>query len=307
MNSQHSGIMDKDKGELEIITQNKLKIFDAANIIFNFAPEEIGFICRLMVSASLPHSKITSLCYKRKMNHFTFSIVGNEEAGGIPYGTYPRLILSWLSGEVVKTKSREIILGESLSDFMKKLGLSVTGGRWGTITRFREQLKKLFSSSISFSYEEKGKWLHTTMNIADKTLLFWNPNSLDNIDLFKSKILISESFFEEIIKAPIPVDIRAINVLKDSSLALDIYYWLTYRMSYLKTSISIPYEKLQIQFGSGYADTPHGRYEFKRKFLIQFKKVLVVYPEAKIKIENDSIVFYPSPSHIKKIKKNCYS
>ena len=60
--------------------------------------------------------------------------------------------------------------GDSLSAFMKSLGLSVTGGRWGTITRFKDQLKRLFSAHITFTYQDKaqGKWITANINIADR-------------------------------------------------------------------------------------------------------------------------------------------
>jgi hypothetical protein len=188
---------------------------------------------------------------------------------------------------------------------MKKLGLVVSGGRWGTVSRFKEQLKRLFSAVITCTYEDKktGKWFMTNMNVADKAQIFWNPENPEQIDLFNSKILLGEYFYEEVLKSPIPVDIRAINALKDSSLALDLYFWLTYRLSYLHANTLIPFDRLQEQFGGGYENTPHGRYEFKRKFLHQLKKVLVIYPEAKITIKPKGLLLSPSPTHIK-IKKN---
>ena len=278
------------------------KLYNAAVEIAQNDPNELGFVCRSMVSASMPHSKVKGLQYARKNNNFTLTIVGNEEAGGIPYGTYPRLILSWLIGEVVKTKSREILLGQSLSEFMQKLGLLVTGGRWGTISRFKQQLKRLFSSHISFTYEDKkaGKWIHANMNIAEKAQIFWDPNKPDQIDLFKSTVLTGESFYEEVLAAPIPVDIRAINALKDSSLALDIYFWLTYRLGYLKFPMNLSFDKLQLQFGGGYKNTAQGRYEFKRKFIVQIKKVLTIYPTAKVDIKTEGLKISPGISHITK-------
>lgn len=102
---------------------------------------------------------------------------------------------------------------------MKKLGLQVTG-RWGTVSRFKDQLKRLFAAQISFTYEDKkgavGQGKHEHVDKAS----IWNPEHPDRIDLFKSQILLGEIFYEEIKKSPIPVDIRAINGLKDSSLAL---------------------------------------------------------------------------------------
>ena len=214
--------------------------------------------------------------------------------------------MSWLIGEVVKTKSKEILLGQSLSEFMQKLGLLVTGGRWGTISRFKGQLKCLFSSHVSFTYEDKkaGKWIHANMSIAERTQIFWDPNKPEQIDLFKSTILLGESFYEEVLRSPVPVDIRAINALKGSSLALDIYFWLTYRLGYLKFPINLSFDTLQLQFGGGYQDTAQGKYEFKRKFIHQLKKVLIIYPAAKVDVTNAGLTIPPGISHItKKINK----
>lgn len=296
---------DGKKMSENTLSRNQKKLIEAAIQIQKSTPEEFGFVCRSMVSASMPHSKVNGLQYKRENNKFKLIIIGNEDAGGVPYGTYPRLILSWLSGEIVKNKSREIVLGQSLSDFMKKLGLIVSGGRWGTVSRFKDQLKRLFSAVITCTYEDKktGEWFVASMNIADKAQIFWNPKKPEQIDLFNSKILLGEYFYEEVLKSPIPVDIRAINALKDSSLALDLYFWITYRMSYLHTSTLIPFDRLQEQFGGGYEDTPHGRYEFKRKFLHQLRKVLVIYPEAKVIVKQNGLLLLPSHSHIKIKKK----
>ena len=284
------------------LTEKQLKFFDAVNDISINRSDEIGFVCRSMVAASMPHSKVSGIQYKRTNNNFTLTIIGNEEAGGLPYGTYPRLILSWLATEVVKTQSREILLGASLSSFMKSLGLAVTGGRWGTITRFKEQLKRLFSAHISFTYHDKtqGRLITTNINVADEAQIFWNPDNPNQIDLFRSKIILGETFFKEIIKAPIPIDIRAINLLKESSLALDIYFWLVYRLGYLKSPLLLTFENLQIHFGGGYTDTPQGKYEFKRKFLIQLNKVRSIYQEARIVINEKGLTIKPSATHILK-------
>ena len=52
--------------------------------------------------------------------------------------------------------------------------------------------------------------------------------------------------------------------VKQSPMALDIYYWLTHRMSYLGRQTLIPWEALAMQFGAEYDRTR----DFKRKFLV---------------------------------------
>ena len=96
---------------------------------------------------------------------------------------------------------------------------------------------------------------------------------------------------------------RAMKALKTSSMALDLYCWLTYRLSYLKHQIEIPWQLLQSQFGADYANTKQGRYEFKRKLFTQLKKVSAVYEgAAKVKEGEYGLVLAPGKSHIKKIK-----
>ena len=44
----------------------------------------------------------------------------------LPFGNLPRLWMAWISTEAVRTQSRELILGDSLSEFMRALGSTAT-------------------------------------------------------------------------------------------------------------------------------------------------------------------------------------
>ena len=46
----------------------------------------------------------------------------------LPFGNIPRLLLAWVSTEAVRTQSRMLVLGSSLSEFMRKLGLEDRSG-----------------------------------------------------------------------------------------------------------------------------------------------------------------------------------
>jgi hypothetical protein len=82
--------------------------------------------------------------------------------------------------------------------------------------------------------------------------------------------------------------------LKDSPLALDIYSWLTYRLSYLRRPCLIPWKTLQTQFGADY-----GRLrDFKRKFLAHLADVLRVYPSARLSEQPVGLLLLPSPTHL---------
>ena len=74
-------------------------------------------------------------------------------AGGgnkLPFGNLPRLLMAWLSTEAVRTQSRELVLGRSLSEFMRSLGInSDSGGARGEQTRLRNQMNRLFGCAVS--------------------------------------------------------------------------------------------------------------------------------------------------------------
>ena len=72
-------------------------------------------------------------------------------------------------------------------------------------------------------------------------------------------------------------------------------------MSYLKKTMIIPWQALQLQFGSEYADTPQGRQGFKRGFERALKKVCVAYPEANVDALDMGLELAPSPPHITKL------
>jgi hypothetical protein len=254
-------------------------------------------MARSLIQATLPHKKVNGNEFTRRNGAFVLSILAPSEIG-LPYGSIPRLLISWLTTEAVRTKSRSLCLGNTLSFFMNELGLMPSWGRWGTVTRLKEQTRQLFSSSISCSYVTESTASERGFRVADAHDLWWTPKSTDQHTLFESTVTLSEGFFNEIIQFPVPIDLRALKALKRSPLALDIYCWITYRMSYLKKNITIPWEALQTQFGADYACNPQGLRDFKRAFLRELKKVHVIYPEAKLSDLSEGLLINPSKPHI---------
>jgi hypothetical protein len=226
----------------------------------------LGYMARALTQATMPHKEILGNEFTRRNGNFTLSMVCPIHVG-LPYGSYPRLLLSWLTTEAVRTKSPILELGPSLSAFMAGLGLIPTGGRWGTIHRLRDQMKRLFSATVSCDYADDTKDGADRYLIAKQYRLWWDPKSPAQVPLWKSTVTLYEDFFREIIERPVPIDMRALKALKRSPLALDIYCWLTYRMFYLRKPTEIPWSSLQLQFGADYPTTGQGLRDFKKNFL----------------------------------------
>ena len=143
-------------------------------------------------------------------------------AGGdnkLPYGNLPRLLLAWVSTEAVRTQNRVLLLGDSVSEFMRKLDIYSTSGR--KYGRLREQMKRLFNAHVQLIYEAKHGQATVNALIARHTELWWNPKRPDDRTLWESKIELSEDFFNEIIRHPVPLDMNTLKALKRSSLTRD--------------------------------------------------------------------------------------
>lgn len=256
----------------------------------------IGYMARALVQATMPHSKSAVPYFERRNGSITLTIMAPPRIG-LPYGSVPRLLMAWITTEATRKKSRELILGSSLSAFMRQLGMVPTGGRWGSITRLRNQAHRLFASTISVEYPTK--MAEEGFRIADRHFLWWDPKSPDQPELFNSTVILSDSFFREIVERPVPIDMKALKGLSGSPMQIDIYCWLTYRMSYLKRDAVIPWEVLQLQFGADYAKTR----QFKAKFKQHLAAVLRFYPAALARPEDNGLLLRPSPTHIPLILK----
>ncbi len=255
----------------------------------------LGFMARAMVQATLPHRKIEGNEFTRVNGSYSMTIMAPSVIG-LPYGTVPRLLLAWLTTEAVKTQHRELELGDSLSGFMRELGIVPTGGRWGSITRLKDQTRRLFSSSITAIYEKGAGFAVINQTVTDRATLWWDAKAPEQAGLWRSTVTLSENFFNEVIDRPVPIDMRAIKALKKSPMALDIYTWLTYRASYLKRPTVIPWASLALQFGSDYSRLR----DFKQAFIDELKKVVLVYGRVQIEATELGLVVKPSLTHISK-------
>jgi hypothetical protein len=274
-------------------TRRQKKIIDTGLACLEPAQDEdIGYMARMLVMATMPHSKHEGNEFTRVNGSFRLSILAPSDIG-LPYGSIPRLILAWITTEACRTKSRVLKLGRSMSEFMAELGEVPTGGRWGSVARVKHQTKRLVSSTIFCTYEgNRG----LALQVVDAYEFWWDKEHPGQTAMWASHIHLGERFFNEIIDRPIPMDMRALRVLKKSPMALDIYCWLTHRMSYLQSRTLVPWASLAGQFGADYSRTR----DFKAYFIRQLKAVAAVYPDARVALDGRGLELLPSESHVSK-------
>jgi hypothetical protein len=285
----------------------------------------LGFMSRALTLASLPYKDPKSVEYTRQNGDFKLRILGGYE-GGVPYGVYPRLLMSWVTTEAVRTQSPELHLGPSLSSFLTEvMDVRPGGGVRGSATRVSEQMKRLFGSFITAQYtgklQNRGFMLKNILMVEeaelfdedmarldgggdaaegdDATDALWQPQSGAEIGTWQSKLRLTSTFFQECVTSPVPIDVRAYKALRGSAMAMDIYTWLTYRMSYTsKETRPMRWEALQMQFGTSLPSDEQGKRDFKKAFLKNLQIVLTIYPQANVEVTDRGLVLKPSRPHI---------
>ena len=204
-------------------------------------------------------------------------------------------MLAWVCTETVRTQSRVLVLGPSLAKFMKTLGVYSSGGGREQI-KLRNQMNRLFGCTVTLIYEDENGRVTVNSLIADSTAFWWNPNRPNHPSLWESKIELSEKFFQEIIRHPVPIDMNALTALKRCSLGLDLYLWLVYRTFPLRAPQRITWRQVYRQFGTDPDQTSDKQTvkNFRRKVLRELKKIKLAWPDLNYSTAPGVLILHPS-------------
>ena len=258
------------------------------------ADPERGFMVRMMALCSLPRTNPgTRFRYVRRNGPYKLimSATGDHK---LPFGNLPRLILAWLCTEAVRTRNREIVLGRSLAEFMRELGIYSSGG--AVQIRLRNQMRRLFGCTVQLTYKDTNMERFVNSPIAESGEYWWNPQRPDQPSLWDSKIELSEKFFNEIISHPVPIDMNTLAALKRCSLGLDLYLWLAYRTFSLRAPQQLTWRQLYRQFGPtpNSAATHDAVQNFRRRILREMKKIKLAWPGLNYSTAKGVLILLPS-------------
>jgi hypothetical protein len=274
-------------------------------------------MARLLIQTTLPHRNPGSVpVWTRTNGNFTLQITPGYSLAsstrpsrplGVPFGVYPRLVFTYLTSEAVRTRSSEVFLGRSFAEFIRRLGLDVRGGERGTIGRLKDQLARLTRATIDWSYVEGNTELSEGIRPIEGSYTFWDAARPSSEALWPSSVSLNTRLFEELVRAPVPVDMRVVRQLSHlrSPMAMDIYQWLTYRQYRLLESgrprVVIPWDSLAGQFGAGYGRVR----DFKSSFAEALRVVLVVYPGGSAEPTDSGLLLTPGRPHVPRIASRC--
>lgn len=206
----------------------------------------------------------------------------------IPYGVMPRLALAWISTYSLRHNTREIPLGDSPRDFLRRLGLGDQGHRYKMLRRQIHALAacrlQLGLSGRTFNgqpVEQFDAWVQSGKDCRQRTL-------------WPGLMFLSESYAESLGVSGVPLDNRALLGLTGSALALDIYVWLAHRLHRISgRPVVLHWASLRVQFAQEYGGKDPNK-DFKREFVPALRAALTVYPAAKVKIVKGGILLAKS-------------
>jgi hypothetical protein len=211
----------------------------------------------------------------------------SSEFVGVPFGSHARLILLFLQTEALRTGSREVELGGSLRGWLGRIGVSV-GGMTGRLVR--DQAERISRCRLTFHLSAGGRASGlVNQSIVDRALFIEDGGGRQGrLTLETAKL--SEGFFDQLKKHPVPLEEAAIKALSNNAPALDCYLWLAYRLHAISTNKLVTWQALKGQFGTAFREL----YHFKPRFTGTLALATAVYPEARIEVTHEGVILKPS-------------
>jgi hypothetical protein len=261
--------------------------------------EGISFQYVPLIQCSFPHADPgEQRQFTRRNGWLELTLSTARADSGLPYGVPARLLTIYCASEAVRTRSPEIFLGNTLHDFLRRLDVPITRGERGSLRVYANQLLRLLHCAISIDEnirDTRGRvGLHIRQALfVEEARLWWDD--ADGVGQ-GSTLVLSPVLYDSILERSAPLSTSAIRQLRKSPMDLDVYAWLAHRLFQLSRPSMVSWAQLSGQFGHEYGEL---RY-FRRFFGDSLKRVLKVYPEAKLKWSDAGILLQPSRAHIGK-------
>ncbi|KVL70335.1 replication protein RepA [Burkholderia ubonensis] len=268
--------------------------------------DDRGYMHSIMCQVGLPRSKVDGTSFERHSGGAALLVEAGKLWDGkqfvqqpIPYGAMPRLMLAWMNTYAVRFNSPEIPVGDSATDFLRMLGhKNINGGERGSYTTFRKQVQALSACRMTLGFNANGR-AHTYEGKPIKHFDAWlSPTDEKQRPLWPGTVTFSQDYYETLKDHAVPLDLRAFMSLKGSALDLDVYTWLAQRLHRIEgRPIVLYWANLRDQFGQEYQGKEADK-DFKKKFLPSLRRVLTVYPDAKVKQVTGGVMMMASPPPI---------
>lgn len=279
------------------LTRQESKLIEAGAKIATVPPGPDDWVYNhaILCQVGLPRAKVEGREFLRQSGAAWINVQAGvlDEGRGpvlqpIPYGVIPRLALAWITTEAVRSKNREIRIGDSAAEFLQTIGLDDAGRRYSML---RKQMHALAACRLQLGFRGE-----TYNGQPVKRFSAWLANQDQHQRaLWPGTLILEQDYFDTLLESAVPLDRRALHTLKGSALALDVYAWLAHRLHRLEgKGVPLHWASLREQFAQEYAGKDPDK-DFKKEFLPALRKVMTAYPQAKVKPVRGGLLLLPSP------------
>jgi len=297
----HQLILDigVDAARKDAESKEERKCIDIASHVMGDERQTFAFIHSGFAVTSLPHREFVDPVYERAggpNGEFILHVESGKGLDklpiGIPFGAPARLLLIHMASEAKKNNSPIIDMGAGVTAFMRRIGVTV-GGRNAEL--YREQFKRIALCRLTF-FEKSER--HTTIQNGSfiKRARVLNEDCGGGVE-WQDTVELDDSFYQSFQKHPLPLLESALHQLSGSSLALDIYVFLAYRLRSLEKPTLVPWPRLHEQFGAGYSTLK----AFKARFGAPLSQAMAAYPEANAVLDTRGLMMHPSDSPVRSL------
>jgi hypothetical protein len=282
------------QGKVAAIQSFDREIVEAASLYMSDEDSSLGFAFSGWAQCALPHRRLPPDARWEIAGERIRLVVepglravddGPMEHVGVPYGSVARLILLFLQTEALRKNNREIELGGSLRQWLTKIGASIGGSNAKAV---RDQAERISRCRLTFHIQGSGRVGLVNQSIVDRALFIETDSRQGRLSLETAKL--SEGFFDQLKRHPVPLEEAAIKAISNNPAALDVYLWLAYRLHVLSGDKLITWQALKGQFGVSYRHLHH----FKPRFTQALALATAVYPDARLNVAEEGVVLKPS-------------
>lgn len=215
---------------------------------------------------------------------------------GVPFGSLPRLILIHIMTEAVRSRQRQIRLGASFTDWLRRMGYrTISYGPRGSATLVRQQLDRLLACEWMIRWD--GQDANGSQEFGIKEIKLTNEYVGTDAasGAFTREILLTEGFYEHLREHAVPLNEHAIRQLRDSATALDLYTWLAYRLPRIGKArpAVLSWQQLAVHFGNDGTNIRKFRQTVRDAW---DRQVSAVYPEARADFDTTLVRLHASPA-----------
>jgi len=303
-------IVDPERLKHDAAQAGHLSIFEATRAVSeaDLVPAYLhSALCAMSLPARRPKDEMAPII--RQDGRYTLAITPkpvlrrlNGEMTmtslGVPFGSYPRVILIYIMSEAVRTGSRDVFLGGSFAEWLRRLGYaSATHGSRGTASLLKGQLDRLLACEWMIRWDDSAD---DDAAFAVKEVKLANEyTGLRTKDgSFIKEIRLAEGFFTHLREHAVPLNEAAIRELRNNPTALDLYTYFAYRLQRIsgdRPSL-LSWSQLATHLGNA-AESPR---KFRQTIRQSWDLVSGVYPNARVDLSGTVIKMWSSPPPVEK-------